>query len=120
MSVRLLLLLLWLMPPLLTRAQTPTCAEVVDFVKSQGSRVSNVSSYTLSSSWLTDVTAYRYESTYFVIAKIKRNDHDFSLKSYVFCGVPYQNWNKFTSYYTDATYGERFHAYIMDYVCDCG
>jgi hypothetical protein len=100
-------------------AQDTTCDELANFVKSKGYYKANVPSYILDSEWLTDVTAYSYEYKVYVIAKVKKNEWDFSPKSYVFCGIPENNWNKFSSSYSDNTYGERFHTYIMDYQCDC-
>jgi hypothetical protein len=103
----------------LLSAQDVTCNELADFVKSEGYYKANVPGYILDSEWLSDVTAYSYEYKVYVIAKIKKSEWDFNPKSYVFCGIPETNWNKFSSLYSDHAYGERFHAYIMDYKCNC-
>ncbi len=100
-------------------AQDVTCNDLADFVKSEGYYKANVPSYILDSEWLSDVTAYSYEYKVYVIAKIKKSEWDFNPKSYVFCGIPESNWTKFSSTFSDHTYGERFHAYIMDYKCNC-
>lgn len=100
-------------------AQDVTCKELADFVKSEGYYKANVPSYILDSEWLSDVTAYSYDYKVYVIAKIKKSEWDFNPKSYVFCGIPENNWSKFSSWYSNHTYGERFHAYIMDYKCNC-
>ena len=56
------------------------------------------------------------------IAEIKANEYSYSTKSYIFCGIPYSNWSNFKNGYNysdSRTYGERFHAYIIDYQCSC-
>jgi len=76
-------------------SQEVSCEDLLDFIKTEGSYVSSVSNYIMESSWLYEVTAYRYESKYFVVAKIKENEYSYTTKSYIFCGIPYMNWSNF-------------------------
>ena len=102
-------------------SQTVSCDDLLEFIKAKGSYVSRVSSYTLDSEWLNDVTAYTYEGKYYVIAKIKKDKYSYSTKTYLFCGIPYRNWTSFKNggYGTSDSYGSRFHTYIIDYTCNC-
>lgn len=102
-------------------SQEVSCKELLDFIKSKGSYVSSVGNYTMDSSWLYEVTAYSYESKYYVVAKIKENEYSYTTKSYIFCGIPYTNWSNFYygGYSESKSYGERFHKYIKDYQCNC-
>jgi len=102
-------------------SQDVSCDDLLKFVKSEGSYESSIGVHTLNSDWLYEVTAYRYESKYYVIAKIKNNKYSYETKSYVFCGIPYRNWSdfKYGSYSDSKSYGERFHKYIIDYQCNC-
>jgi len=102
-------------------SQDVSCEDLMNFVKSKGSYVSSMPSYIMDSEWLYEVTAYRYESKYYVIAKIKKDKYSYQTKSYIFCGIPYTNWSNFQygSYNDSKSYGERFHKYIMDYQCNC-
>jgi hypothetical protein len=75
----------------------------------------------LSSSWLSKVEAYDYESKVIVIAEIK-GEGSFFPKKYIFCNVPVENWKYFeglSPISSSKTYGERFHEAIIDYKCDC-
>jgi hypothetical protein len=102
-------------------AQEVSCDDLLDFIKAKGSYVSGLSNYIMNSSWLYEVTAYRYDSKYFVVAKIKENEYSYTTKSYIFCGIPYMNWSNFYygGYGDSKSYGERFHKYIIDYTCNC-
>jgi hypothetical protein len=102
-------------------AQSVSCDELVDFIETKGMYSNSVSSYTLDSSWLTKVTLYSYNMNYFVVANIKTNEYSYTSKPYIFCGIPYSNWQRFqTGSYGDTdSYGERFHKYIFPYKCDC-
>lgn len=103
-------------------SQNISCTELLDYVESEGMSKGSVSSMALyDSSWLGEVKAYTIEGNVAVVAKIKKNDWDLYGKKYVFCGLPSSNWEAFYygSYDYGKTYGERFHKYIMDYVCEC-
>ncbi|HOD09657.1 MAG TPA: hypothetical protein PKH91_02850 [Flavobacterium sp.] len=105
----------------LSYSQTISCNELLSFIKENGYLKSTISSYTLNSSWLYKVTAYEYDYKTYVVAEIKRNEYSYSTDTYIFCGIPNNNWNNFkNSYYnSNDTYGERFHKYIIDYKCNC-
>lgn len=98
-----------------------SCDEVMEYIKAEGFRSSSVSSYTMDSSWLYEVTAFTYEFKTYVIAKIKRNEYSYLTQSYIFCGIPDANWRNFRygGYNDSDSYGERFNKYIMDYKCNC-
>ena len=102
-------------------SQDISCPDLQEFIEDNRYYKSSISNYTLNSSWLYEVTAYEYEYKIYVIAKIKRNEYDYSSKSYVFCGIPSQNWSNFRykGYGEPDSYGERFHKYIIDYQCNC-
>lgn len=102
-------------------SQEVSCTDLLDFIKSKGSYVGSIPNYILDSSWLYEVTAYRYDGNYFAIAKIKENEYSYRTKSYIFCAIPYMNWSNFYygGYGDSKSYGERFHKYIMDYQCNC-
>jgi hypothetical protein len=97
-------------------AEDIDCDDLMSYIKNKGSYRTTVSTY--GSSMLVSATLYSYDGDYYVIAKIKSGDYDFYGKEYIFCGVPYSNWVNF--YYNgNSSYGKAFHAYIMDYKCDC-
>lgn len=106
----------------LSFSQQVNCEDLQEFIKSKGYYKTSLANYTLNSSWLYEVTAYEYDFKIYVIAKIKRNEYDYSPRSYVFCEIPPQNWNNFQygrNYNDLETYGERFHKYIKNYQCNC-
>lgn len=103
-------------------SQEVSCEDLKNFIEKNGMYQYSLSSYTLNSSWLYKVTCYSYDMKYYVIAEIKANEYSYSTKSYIFCGIPYSNWSNFKNGYNysdSRTYGERFHAYIIDYQCNC-
>ena len=102
-------------------SQSVGCNDLYDFIVKNGTRKASLASYTLNSSWLTKVTAYTYEYKIYVIAEIKPEEYSFKTSSYIFCGIPSQNWNNFQygGYGESDSYGERFHKYIIDYKCNC-
>jgi hypothetical protein len=103
-------------------AQTVNCEELMAFVKRNGREKATVSSLQLfNSSWLKEVKAYDIENTIVVIASIKKDEYTLFAKDYVFCGIPSRNWDSFYNSWVDIgkTYGEKFHLYIIDYICDC-
>lgn len=102
-------------------AQSVRCEELVDFIQTEGMYSSSLSSYTLDSTWLKKVTLYSYDSNYYIVADIKTSEYSYSSTSYIFCGIPFQNWLNFKngSYGDSDSYGERFHKYIFNYKCDC-
>ncbi len=109
-------------------AQDISCEDLMGLVEDEGYNFDNVGFYQLmNSSWLKDVKAFKIEIDYrdiiFVFAEIKKDEYGFSTKKYVFCNVPQSNWDKFSkpflNFSDNSTYGERFHKYIIDYVCNC-
>jgi hypothetical protein len=115
------LLLLLLLISFKNYSQTVSCDDLLQFIKSKGTYVASISSYTMDSEWLHEVTAYSYDGKYYVIAKIKKDKYSYSTNTYIFCGIPYRNWSDFKngSYGDSESYGSRFHKYIMDYACNC-
>lgn len=97
-----------------------SCDDFEEFIIDNGYRKDNLSSYTLDSDWLTEITAYDYDSKIYIIAKIKVKN-SYSSKSYIFCDIPTRNWSnfKYGGYGENKTYGERFHDYIIKFVCNC-
>lgn len=102
-------------------SQSVSCEDLLSFIQDKGTYVSKTSSFIMQSSWLQEVVAYRYESKYYVVAKIKKDEYSYSTNTYIFCGIPYMNWSNFQygGYGDSNSYGERFHKYIMDYQCNC-
>ena len=102
-------------------AQEVSCDDLQTFIIKNGYSKATISSYTLDSEWLYEVKAYTYKYKTYVVAKIKPNEYSYQTKSYIFCGIPNQNWSNFQygSYGDSESYGQRFHKYIIDYVCDC-
>lgn len=104
------------------KAQEVSCEDLKNFIESKGTQQVEVYSLTLNSSWLQNVKLYKYDNKYYVIAAIKKNKYDiYNTKSYIFCNIPYSNWTSFHTFdlYGESTYGERFHKYIKDYICNC-
>jgi hypothetical protein len=118
---KILLSLFLLLSTIILNAQTPSCDEVMKFIKSNGYKKGSVSSYQLiNSSWLKEVNAYTYDGDIYVIAKIKTDNYDYWGKDYIFCGIPSRNWSDFSGIsFNQETYGEKFHKYIIDYICNC-
>lgn len=102
-------------------AQTGSCGELMNVIKTKGMYSSTVSSYTLDSNWLNKVTLYGHDMKYYVIAEIKENRYSYNSKSYIFCGIPFQNWISFKNGRSgdSDSYEERFHKYVFDYQCSC-
>jgi hypothetical protein len=100
-------------------AQSVSCETLMRAIKDDADYFGEVGSFALlSSDFLKEVKAYEYDGSLFVIAVFKSKPGEFLPRSYVFCGVPSSNWNSFKNGFT-GTYGERFHQYIIDYVCNC-
>lgn len=98
--------------------QAQTCSELVQYAKSEDPYPDRVAPY--GSSMLAKAEFYEVDGGGLVIAYIKQNDYDFSGKPYIFCGISSQRWAKFKSEgMYSGSYGKAFHAYIMDYTCDC-
>jgi len=103
-----------------TNEQT-SCEELINYATKNGSRIGSLSAFSLmNSEWLKSVDAYSIEDVIVVIAEIKK-DNSYSTKKYIFCNVPSQNWDNFSSSWSERnkTYGEKFHDYIMNYQCAC-
>ncbi|WP_418510790.1 hypothetical protein [Corallibacter sp.] len=102
-------------------SQTTSCEDLLSYIQDNGYRKSKLSSYTLDSSWLYEVTAYTYDYDIYVVAKIKKSEYSYQTNTYIFCGVPSTNWSNFKNggYGDPNSYGKRFHKYIFDYKCEC-
>ena len=102
-------------------SNTPSCEDLMEYIKDNGYSKGTLSNYTMDSEWLYEVKAYTYEYKTYVIAKIKKNEYSYTTTSYVFCDIPSTNWSnfKYGAYGDSDSYGERFHKYIMNYKCDC-
>ena len=103
-------------------SQSTSCSELLNYVERNGRSKGSVSSLSLyDSSWLSGVEAYTIEGNLAVVATITKNEYDMYGKKYVFCGIPSSNWDAFYygTYDYGPSYGERFHKYIFDYVCEC-
>ena len=117
-----LLTILFILAFIGAKAQEVSCEDLKNFIEEKGMYQYSLSNITLKSSWLYKVTCYSYDMKYYVIAEIKANEYSYTTKSYIFCGIPYSNWSNFKNGYNysdSRTYGERFHAYIIDYQCNC-
>lgn len=103
-------------------AQEVSCTDLMEYVISEGYRKGTVSNIQLlNSSWLTEVKAYDINGSIAVIAEIKQDEWGFNTKKYIFCGISSTTWDAFYYglYDYNTTYGERFHKYIIDYLCNC-
>ncbi len=102
-------------------SQAVKCNDLLDFIVEKGYKKATLQNYILSSSWLSKVTAYSYEYKVYVVAEIKENEYSYKTSTYIFCGIPSMNWQNFQygGYGDPASYGERFHKYIIDYQCNC-
>ena len=119
-----LFVFLFCLASFISNAQEISCNDLIDFIKSKGSKQTELHSYNLDSSWLHNVKLYKYDNKYYVITEIKESEYNiYNTKSYIFCNIHYSNWNSFHSnianFYSNSTYGERFHKYIKDYLCNC-
>jgi len=111
-----LLYIILLLCVISVKAQDIDCDDLMSYIKNKGSYSTTVTPY--NSSMLISASLYYYNGDYFVIAKFKTNEYDYTGRSYIFCGVPYSNWLEFYSS-GSISYGKAFHAYILDYKCDC-
>lgn len=102
-------------------SQEMSCDDLQDFIETNGYQKSSMSNYVLNSTWLDKVTAYDYDFNIYVVAEIKESEYSYSTRTYIFCGIPSQNWSHFQygDYGDSDSYGERFHKYVIDYVCNC-
>ncbi len=102
-------------------SQKPGCSELYNFIIENGYKKATIPGYLMNSEWLANVTSYSYNYKLYVVAEIKESQYSSSTRSYIFCSVPNMNWTNFQygGYGESASYGQRFHKYIMDYKCDC-
>jgi hypothetical protein len=100
-------------------AQTITCSELYEFIIENGYKAESIPDIVMKSSWLKTVTKYTYDNTIFVVAEIKTDEWGIATKSYIFCGIPSENWYLFYIPTYGESYGEKFHKYIIDYSCNC-
>ncbi len=110
-----LVLLLALIFSVYSFSQQINCNRLLEFVESEGYGKGSLSSYTLNSSWLYKVTAYEYDYRIYVVAEIKRNEYSFSTNTYIFCGIPSQNWSNFRygRYGDSNSYGKDFTSILL-------
>ncbi|RXG29880.1 hypothetical protein [Leeuwenhoekiella marinoflava] len=116
------LLLVLLITTFFSQAQDVACLDLLDYVKKNGYKKAEVSSYQLyDSSWLKKVTAYTIDNTILVVAEIKKDEYSIYTKEYIFCGIPSTSWDYFYYglYDIGKSYGERFHKYIIKRQCNC-
>ena len=102
-------------------AQTISCDDLYNYKIENGYKKATIQNYTMNSEWLYTVTAYSYDYKIYVVAEIKRDQYAFKTSTYIFCGIPSQNWQNFQygGYGDSDSYGVRFNKYIMDYKCSC-
>lgn len=103
-------------------SQTVDCEDLIEYVKSNGTSKATVNSWQLiDSDWLKKVEAWETDNAIVVIASIKKDQYTILAKDYIFCGIPSRNWDNFYNSWNDIgkTYGEKFHLYIIDYICNC-
>lgn len=105
-------LILWVIS---AKSQDIDCDDLISYIKNKGGYPTTVTPY--NSSMLISASLYYFDGDYYVIAKFKTSDYDYTGRSYIFCGVPYSNWINFST--SSSSYGKAFHTYILDYKCDC-
>ena len=103
-------------------SQSLECDDLVTYVERNGSKdwwdLNSID--LIKSEWLDEVKGYKIEDNYVVIANFKKwNGVFWEYKKYIFCGIPERNWEAFKAISFDKTYGEKFHAYIYNYKCNC-
>lgn len=98
-------------------AQSVSCNDLVNYAKAKDPYPDVVRTY--GSSMLVKAEYYEVEDTGLVIAYIRKNEYDFTGKPYIFCGISSRRWSTFKIEGITGSYGKAFHAYIMDYTCNC-
>lgn len=99
------------------KAQTISCQELYEVVTENYDNRDAVN--VMMSTMLTKAVYYTVDGNGFVVANIKRNDFDMQGAPYIFCGISSQRWARFKSEGMYGSWGEAFHKYIRDYICDC-
>ncbi|SCY36646.1 hypothetical protein SAMN05192588_2508 [Nonlabens sp. Hel1_33_55] len=98
-------------------SQKPYCSELINYAKKNYD--SRDSPTVLMSSMLAKVERYKIDGASVVIAYIKKNDFDFNGTPYIFCDISDERWRAFKNEAIYGSWGESFHKYIRDYLCDC-
>jgi hypothetical protein len=100
-----------------------SCDKLIEVVSDKCYKLGGLTPLQLiQSDWLYRVDAYECDENIFVIADIRvKNGYFNETKSYIFCGIPKENWDNFTRLLVDInlSHGEKFHKYIIDYKCNC-
>lgn len=101
-----------------TAQQKVTCNELMTYIKENAILRRDVTPHR-PSSWLNSVTMYDYRGTIYVIAFLEVSAGKF--KPFIFCGVPYDNWDNFDWEIIDEelSLGQKFRKYIYKFKCDC-
>ncbi len=90
----------------------PYCNTLLNNVKNYGTEKAAISEQTLNSTWIKYAQIFVYESTAYVIVKLK-------YKEYIYCDVSVDDWQSFMKDSGYSSYGDRYHAYIKRNTCDC-
>lgn len=95
----------------LERQGPVSCNEAANYIIQNGKYLSSYSTFT--SSWIKSTDAYQYNNSLYIFIHTRQNN------SYIYCDVPYNNWQFFISNGYSTSYGQRFHKYIEPYKCNC-
>lgn len=99
-----------------SKAQTVSCSELFNYVKTNGGYPSTYNC--IGSSFLVKVERYEIEGNGVVVAWMKTSDYDFTGKPYIYCGISSTTWSYFTSAGINS-WGKAFHQYIKGNNCNC-
>jgi hypothetical protein len=101
-----------------SKAQTPSCSELISYVTSEGGYPSIVNC--VGSSWLLKVERYEIDGNGVAVVWVKRNDYDSIGKPYVYCGITDTIWRDFgLEGVISSSWGKAFHQYIKGNNCNC-
>lgn len=103
--------------PITSNAQSISCQELFEIVTEKYDSKDEVTCF--NSEMLTKATHYEVEGMGFVVGYIKSNNYDFRGKPYIFCGVSSWQWSSFKMNGMSNSWGEAFHEYIRNKICDC-
>lgn len=119
--MKLYILLILLLFNLKNYSQELKCADLLNFIETNGNFKSTLNNSELNSSWLFKVSGYTYKNINYVIVGIKKNENSTLIKKYIYCEIPTINWNKFMNGGNGVSddFGKRFWKYIIEYKCDC-
>ena len=102
-------------------SQENKCSEFLNYIELNGELKSRLNNSDLNSSWLFKVSEYKYDNINYVIIETKINRNNISIKKYIYCKIPDNNWNKFKNGENGISddFGKLFWKYIIKYKCDC-